>query len=109
MTDPLDQPDEHAMELAVPFIVCQSQGGPYDDDAFVAGFQCGEIDRALLTAAVVGAETVRFPQVHRGILKQLDLIAMNRGYPHVLIFVSPEWPDWADVRFSTRELEELEP
>lgn len=97
----MSDPEEHGMELAVPFIVCQSKGGPYEDAAFVAGFQCGEIDRALLAGAAVGAQTVRFPIVHSGIVKQLELHAMNRGYPYVTATRSDEWPEWSDVTFST--------
>ena len=33
--DDLDQPESEKYDLAVPFIVCQSQGGPFDDDAFL--------------------------------------------------------------------------
>jgi hypothetical protein len=35
--DPLDEPEPGTTwGLVVPFVVCQSQGGPYDDDAFVS-------------------------------------------------------------------------
>lgn len=29
--------EEQEYDLVMPFVVCQSQGGPYDDDAFVGG------------------------------------------------------------------------
>jgi len=107
MTDPLDQPEEEAaMSLVVPFVICQSQGGTFDDDAFVAGFQCGEIDRALLAGAALGAETVRFPLVRTALIRQLELCAMNRGYPHLDVDTSEEWPEWSDVAFSTRDPKE---
>lgn len=41
-----DEPDEYA--LVMPFTVVASVGGPYDDDAFAAGFTAGRIDCLLL-------------------------------------------------------------
>jgi len=75
-----DQPESEDMTLVVPFIVCASQGGPYDDDAFVAGFTCGDADRALAVAAVSHATHVALT-VHTALLPQLELIAMARGFP----------------------------
>jgi hypothetical protein len=103
--DDLDRPEEDGMELVVPFIACMSQGGPFADDAFVAGFQCGDIDRALKAGAAVMAETLRFPMVRTELLKQLELCAMNRGYPHMVASTSEEYPDWSDVRFSLEPIE----
>lgn len=55
MSDEMDQPQpDEELELVVPFIVCASKGGPFDDDSFVAGFRCGEIDKALAAARVAG-------------------------------------------------------
>jgi hypothetical protein len=28
--------DQHEWGMVMPFVVCQSKGGPYDDDSFVA-------------------------------------------------------------------------
>lgn len=83
--DGMDQPEDDSYELAVPFIACASQGGTYDDDAFVAGFQAGQIDQALKTASSVMAVRVWFPMVRTDLHKQLELIAMNRGFPVVEI------------------------
>lgn len=48
MTEPLDGlyklPD---FDLLMPFVVCKAQGGPFDDESFVAGWRCAEIDAAL--------------------------------------------------------------
>jgi hypothetical protein len=97
--DPIDQPEGDGYDLVMPFVVCQSNGGPYDDDAFVAGFQAGEIDQALKAATTVSAATVRFPTVRTALLPQLELIAMNRGFPKVLVDRSEEYPEWSDVTF----------
>jgi hypothetical protein len=100
VTDEQDQPEEEGMTLAVPFTLVTSVGGPYDDEAFCAGFQCGEVDRALDMGAAARAETVRFPQARSALLPQLELIAMNRGYPIMEAKVSDEWPEWCDVTFA---------
>lgn len=97
--DDLDQPESEKYELAVPFIVCQSQGGPFDDDAFVAGFQCGEVDKALTVAAAANATAVRFPTARTALVKQFELLAMNRGYPIMDVTESEEFPQWCDVLF----------
>lgn len=100
MSDDLDQPEFDGMTVAVPFIVCVSEGGPYDDEAFCAGFQAGEVDRALDMGAAARAHTIRFEMARTALLKQFELIAMNRGYPIVEADVSEEWPEWCSVTFS---------
>lgn len=104
MSDPLDQPEDDGLNLVVPFVVCQSAGGPYDDEAFCAGFQAGEVDRALDMGAAARAETVRFPMARVALLKQFELLAMNRGYPVMKADVSEEWPEWCDVIFKRGEV-----
>lgn len=74
-----DIPEWEGMELVVPFVVCTSKGGPFDDDAFVAGFQCGEVDKALSVAAVAGATHVKYT-VRTALIPQLELLAMHRGF-----------------------------
>lgn len=45
MTGAGDDHEEHDAEfgLVMPFVVCESQGGPYDDNAYVAGFEAGNL------------------------------------------------------------------
>lgn len=83
----------------LPFVVCRSRGGPYDDESFVAGFQCGEIDRALSVAYLVRAQQVRFPTVYARLLPQLDLVAMRHLYQVGPVRVIESAPQWADVTF----------
>jgi len=65
-------------ELVMPFVVVTSKGGPYDDGAFVAGWECAAIDKAL---AAIAEYAVSFRRtVHSANLPQLDLIAMKHGY-----------------------------
>lgn len=92
MSDP-DRPEPEAMTLVVPFIVCTSKGGPYDDDSFVAGYQAGAVDRMLAIASAVGAERVA--------------VGMNRGFPALEateVTETPDYqamPEWSFVTFST--------
>lgn len=81
--------------LVMPFVVCQSNGGPYEDAAFVAGAQFGQV-QAELAAGPFEVEHY----VHSALAPQMDLLAMRYGYR----FVSEPWdehPDeWARVTFT---------
>jgi hypothetical protein len=72
-------PDGHEYSLAVPFVVTHRHGGPYDDQAFVAGFQAGQIFQAMAVGATVGARSAEWV-VRSALGEQLDLIAMHLGY-----------------------------
>ncbi len=61
--------------LVMPFVVCQSQGGPYDDAAFVAGYEC-----ALLDSVLRQRPDAVDQNVHSACVPQIDLIAMQHGY-----------------------------
>jgi len=82
-------------DMVMPFVVVESQGGPYEDTAFVAGYELGLLDAFLERQPASGAQyTLRadsFPQV--------DLLAMRYGYK-----AHPEPPDgddgWQVVTFS---------
>jgi hypothetical protein len=103
--DPADEPEGDGYELVVPFIVCRSAGGPYDDEAYVAGVQAGQISQALQAAAAVGAVEARFT-VYTTLVKQLELIGMSRGFPVVLAVESDEVPEWSFVSFRTNPPDE---
>lgn len=103
MTDRTDD----GWDLAVPFIVCRSQGGPYDDAAFVAGFQAGQIHRALAAAKAVGADRLTFT-VDSELTKQLDLIAMDAGFSLTIEAIEetedhPALPEWTFATFEATE------
>lgn len=67
--------------LVMPFVVCTSKGGPYQDGAYVAGWEAGSLDTTLkLTASGFPAERMVFPQpFHADNRDQIDLIAMQYG------------------------------
>lgn len=95
---------DHDFGLVVPFQVVQSKGGPYEDEAFVAGYAVGEIDAKLAMAASVGIPEVKLPIVRRALLPQLELHGMRYGYTTMTV---PE-PDlsvpgadvWCEVTFT---------
>jgi hypothetical protein len=70
-----DEPDEH-YELEMPFLPVISNGEPYDDDAYVAGFEMGRLDKELETGGAFG----NGQPIHVENREQADLIAMRRGY-----------------------------
>jgi hypothetical protein len=100
MLDPADEPEDEGYELVVPFVVCTSVGGPFDDDAFVAGFQAGQVNQALKVAANANAHEVQFT-INAALVKQVELIGMNHGFHHIVAEVADDAPSWAFVTFRT--------
>ncbi len=62
-------------DLVMPFVACVSKGGAYDDQAFVAGWECGALDARL--QAMTGAACMVERWVPPNLIPQLDLIAMK--------------------------------
>jgi len=72
MAEMIDDSDAAVMAL----VLCQSRGGPHDDEAFLSGWRLGDIAATLGRGDVVSlAESIRPVERH-----QADLIAMARGY-----------------------------
>lgn len=70
--------DDHGVVeygLVMPFTVVTSKGGPYDDRAFVAGYQMGLLSGELHLRAEPIERTF-----YAGLLRQADLIAMREGW-----------------------------
>lgn len=95
MTD-IDPPEEpEGFGLLIPFVCVTSKGGPFDDLAFVAGVQYGEISAELKDGT--------FPDdgkmVYSAIVQQLDLLAMHLK----LVMFADAWDEhpeeWTKVRF----------
>lgn len=94
---------EVGYDLAVPFILCASNGGPFDDDAFVMGYETGAIASELDVSSALykylqisGAPRPRY--VHTEIVPQLDLIAMRHGF--VMKHERSEDVEWTWIEFS---------
>lgn len=104
--DNLDRPEpDDEMSLVFPFVVCESNGGPYADDPFVAGYQAGQIDRALAAMAAVGGSRAKFT-VRSALVPQLELIAMHHGFPVVVAEPWGEGPEWSWVTITNDAGEE---
>lgn len=92
-------------DLVMPFVVCQSRGGPYEDEAFVAGWALGQLDIELGQAAAD-----RRPLLNRTVrtasMPQVELLAMKHG-----LMAEPEEsegvPEWSTVQFLVPAMEEV--
>ncbi len=91
--------DDDGFDLVYPFVVCESQGGPYADEPFAAGFAAGRLDLCLETAARVGATQVRY-LLRTDLIPQAELMAMNYGYPTMDVTTSEQHPEWSQVVFA---------
>ena len=54
MTHP-SHDDGSPFDLSIPFVVCESVGGPFDDAAYLSGFELGVIYARLVAAKAVDA------------------------------------------------------
>lgn len=61
--------------LVMPFTVCTSKGGPYDDASFVAGYEMGLLDARLADGPARVNASLRSDSI-----PQIDLLAMRHGY-----------------------------
>jgi hypothetical protein len=87
--------EEQGYGLVMPFVSVASKGGPYDDDAYAAGWAMGALDTRLAMSFVpVHEETVRAADV-----PQADLIAMKHGYR--MEQQPSEFDEWVFCRFTT--------
>lgn len=85
--------DESSWALVMPFVVCQSYGGPYEDTAFVAGIYYGQVIQLL------NARPARHIQMLPTPLRpQLELLAMNDGYS--MAATDTGYPGWIEVAFT---------
>lgn len=93
--------------LVLPFTVVASAGGPYDDEAFAAGWQGGRLDATLQLASALGANNLT-ATVYTTLLPQADLVGMRHGYtmhatPIPDTDTAPDRYTWAHVTFRTDE------
>lgn len=76
------------VELIYPFVVCTSNGGPYDDEAFVAGVRFG-----VLMYRMLRDDPIIQDSTFTELLPQLDLAAMHSSYTltSALWTEDPKW------------------
>lgn len=94
-------------ELVYPFIVCESNGGPYEDQSFVAGVYFGMLMAAFEAKSIASEvaedidERVGFT-LPSALLPQVDLLAM-RWECSVTLERHDDTPEWTTVYFSKSE------
>jgi hypothetical protein len=94
-----DNEGSEIYELAVPFVACASQGGAYDDMSFAAGFDLGQLDRQMQNRSVKAIVS----QIRGPSFRQLDLIAMHRGWLLTLLGgpdVDPAGEEWVEIELT---------
>lgn len=102
-----DGADDH--ELVLPFVSVKSKGGPFDDDAYVAGFECGRYDAHMAFSAdtgIVANVLTETTPVHTANLPQLDLLAMHHGLTMKQMTIE-ETPEWSFVCFAWADASSL--
>lgn len=67
--------EDQDYSLVMPFVVVTSEGGPYDDESFVAGFQSGRIYERMSQGEAEFTE-----MVNPDLFRQCNLIARRYGY-----------------------------
>lgn len=70
---------EAEYDLVMPFVLVQSVGGEYDDNAYVAGWRLGELWTLLQVAEATGLDVPRVT-LPLSDAPQVDLIAMRFGF-----------------------------
>lgn len=84
--------EEPRYSMVMPFLAVTSKGGPYDDEAYVAGYEMGLLDARLAEARPDLLETT----IHTTNVAQADLIAMQHGY-QCTAQPSVDLPEWTHV------------
>lgn len=87
--------------LVMPFVVCASNGGPYDDNSFVAGVVFATHQGLLEHAHPETGRSVEpgFP-VFNPLVPQLDLLAMSHGFSLVAEPVEGMEDEWTQVTYT---------
>lgn len=81
--------------LVMPFVTVASKGGPYDDEAYVAGYEMGILDHVLCHLPPSATHRVTIHEANRA---QADLIAMRHGF--VMHTHGDPSLGWLDVGFT---------
>lgn len=95
MADELEPEAEYG--LVMPFVVCQSQGGPYEDRSFVAGARYAQIEHEAATIAT-GRQKEWYAEPE--LVPQLDLVAMKLGLTMTSVAWTERPDEWTLVTMS---------
>lgn len=88
--------DDVVHEMVMPFVVVESVGGPFDDAAFCAGWEMGQLDADLDSPGIVHTQPILTEN-----RPQADLIAMKHGW--VMTTEDSGVAEWLHATF-TRDL-----
>jgi hypothetical protein len=89
----MTEPEDVDYGMVLPFVVVASKGGPFDDDAYVAGFEAGQMFESLSHIRMHSPDIymkLAMP-VHAANRDQLDLIAMHYGLTAKFTEVADDW------------------
>lgn len=89
----MTESEEPQHSLVMPFLGVTSNGGPWDDDAYCAGYHMGTIyTRLELEHPKDYSATIRSADVDTA-----DLVAMKNGYQ--LRVIRTDWDEWVTAQF----------
>jgi hypothetical protein len=94
VSDQAEPEPEPGYELLMPFVVVRSMGGPYDDEAWVAGYEMGQLDQYLASCR---PEVVARSYVCRtDNTPQVDLLAMR--YHWLIVDQTDHGDGWSTMQ-----------
>jgi len=96
-------PAPAAWNVEVPFAVCATNGGPFDDASFIAGYQVGRVTNALAHGAELGADSMSFT-VLRCLLAQIEVAGMQHGFPYTFAEPCADSSEWVHVVLSADDV-----
>lgn len=97
---------EDGFEMLVPIVAGTSEGGPFDDASFVAGFEMGRFWQTCASMQGLVGQTSGRVTIHRNNKPQADLIAMHFDMGCVeescgdeYELAHPDSVEWCSIRF----------
>lgn len=87
--------EEVTYGLVMPFVAVQSNGGPFDDLAYSAGYEMGLLDALLGDTYTFGDQPRTIRAANR---EQADLLAMRHGW-RMTVTEYPGAPEWIGAHF----------
>lgn len=97
MSDEFAEADDE-YGLVMPFLPVESRGGPYEDSAYVAGWEMGRTDAILAAAAALGLTPDTGLVINHENRAQVDLVAMHHGF--MATYEPLDEGQWGRVEFT---------
>ena len=93
---------EHEYAMVMPFILTASNGGPFDDAAFVSGWRLGHLDADLGHARASDGAVTIVAVIDERDTPQADLLAMRHRFTMATRDVGD---GWVEATFEFAQLE----